>query len=102
MNRFSNSRVRTAAADIAAHRLVNIFVAGLQIFREEDGRAHDLPGLAIAALRHIELDPRFLQRVSEIHRKTLDRRDVPAFRARDGRDAGAYRLAIEVYRASTA
>ena len=40
--------------------------------------------------------------MSEIRRETLDRRDLPAFRARDGRDAGAYRLAIEVHRASAA
>src|SRR5262249_10789411 len=45
---------------------------------EQRHRGHDLPRLAIAALRNIELDPRQLHRVLSICGKPLDRGDVLA------------------------
>ena len=51
---------------------------------EQRGRAHDLAGLAVAALRHVLLDPRLLHGVEPVAaRQALDRRDALAARRRD-------------------
>src|SRR5882762_1883135 len=63
MNGLSNARVGSATADVAAHRFVNIFIRRFVNLRQQHRCAHDLPGLAVPALRHIQFDPRFLQRM---------------------------------------
>src|SRR3974390_1269145 len=80
--------VGPAAADVAAHRFVDVGVAGRAVLREESRRAHDLPGLAVAALRHVVLDPRGLDRLAGRGRAhALDRRYLLARRLRYGRGA---------------
>src|SRR5215475_833269 len=49
----SDALVRPAPADIG-HRVVDVLVGGRWILLEQRGRRHDLPGLAVAALRHVE------------------------------------------------
>ena len=50
------------AANIPVHRFVDIGVGGMRLFFQQRGGLHDLAGLAVAALRHIEIAPRNLQR----------------------------------------
>src|SRR5207249_3978057 len=58
---------------------------------------HDLAGLAVAALRHLQRDPGLLDpSAGGGGTNALDRRDAPAGRGRDRRDARAHRLAVEV------
>jgi hypothetical protein len=61
LNCFSNARIRHATAKIAVHRLVDFLIAGIRRACEQAGCLHDLPRLAIAALRHLFLDPGGLQ-----------------------------------------
>src|SRR5207249_8201080 len=72
----TNTNVSRATTNIAAHRRVDIGIGGPFLFGEERGGGHDLPGLAIAALRHVELLPRRLQRRALARPQTFDRRDV--------------------------
>src|ERR1700722_4683860 len=52
--------VRHAAAQVATHDGINIMVTGVRIILEQRRCLHDLPGLAVAALRCLRLDPGLL------------------------------------------
>src|SRR5258708_173290 len=56
----SNSLVSSAPADVAGHSIINILVRRMRLALQQRNRLHDLPGLAISALRRIHLNPRFL------------------------------------------
>src|ERR1700728_180112 len=79
MNRLADSRIGAAAAYVAGHCSVDVRVAGSGVVLEQCRRGHDLSGLTIAALRHVEFDPGPLQRVTAALRKALDRRDSFSF-----------------------
>src|ERR1700741_3877188 len=49
----ANARVGRTAADVAAHRGVDIGVGRLGVLHEQRSGGHDLPGLTVAALRHL-------------------------------------------------
>src|SRR5262249_49524888 len=85
MNRLANPRVRAAPADVARHGSGDIGVGRAWILREERRRGHDLSRLAVATLRHVELDPGALERMAAIAREPFDRGDVLAGDAADGR-----------------
>ena len=63
---------------------------------------HDLAGLAIAALRHVDLDPGLLNGMVVVGRKPLDRGDLFARHTGDLGDAGAGGLAINMHGAGSA
>src|SRR5213075_1533087 len=48
----------SAAANVAGHRIVDVGVARLRLGGEQRARRHDLTGLAVAALRHVQRKPR--------------------------------------------
>ena len=83
--------------------VVDVGVAGPGILCQQGGRAHDLPALAVAALRHVVADPCGLQGLADavrVHR--LDRGHLLAGHRLDRGHAGTYRLAVDVHRAGTA
>src|SRR5438309_9146289 len=93
--------VRTAATDVPRHCGVDIAVGWVGICGEQRRRGHDLAGLAIAALRHLQLDPGLLNlSAGGCGPNGLDRGDALAGDCRDRRDARAHRLAIDMDRAS--
>src|SRR5271155_942375 len=49
--------VRHAAAQVATHDGINVMVTGVWIILEQSRCLHDLPGLTVAALRCLRLDP---------------------------------------------
>src|SRR5436305_1262361 len=49
LDRGADARIRSAAADVPAHRLVDVRVARILVRRKERSRAHQLARLAIAA-----------------------------------------------------
>jgi hypothetical protein len=49
VNRFADSRIRAASANIAGHRRIDIGIAGLWIRLEKRRRGHDLSGLTVTA-----------------------------------------------------
>src|SRR5258706_4728787 len=60
-DRDADAIVGSATAYVAAHRAVDFRVGGPFDFDEQGRGAHDLARLAVAALRHVVLDPRRLQ-----------------------------------------
>src|SRR4029077_17399746 len=66
--------IAAAAADIAAHRAVDLVFGRVLRSCEKRGRLHDLTALAIAALRHIQGAPGLLHRVVALRVEALDRR----------------------------
>src|SRR3989441_1417481 len=103
LDRRANPLVGAAAADVAGHGLVDIVIGGLRRLGEQAGGLHDLPALAVAALRDVQAAPRRLD--APAHRRradSLDRRDLLAFRSRDRRDARARRRTVQVHRARAA
>ena len=66
MNRFANTGIGSAAAQIAAHGLIDIRVGWIRLPREKRSGGHDLSGLAVPALRHINFDPRTLNGMAGI------------------------------------
>src|SRR6266849_1257493 len=53
----ADSDIRTTATDVSRHGTVYVRVAGAGILREQRRSRHDLAGLAIAALRDLEIEP---------------------------------------------
>ena len=53
-------RSGTALPPIA---LIDVLIGWLRRFRQQRRGRHDLTGLAVAALRHVSIDPRLLQRM---------------------------------------
>src|ERR1700675_2834365 len=75
MNRTADPLISAAAADVGDAG-IDIGIARLRVrFQERRGR-HDLPGLAIAALRHVLGKPGLLDRMLAVMRQTFDRDDL--------------------------
>src|SRR5688572_26306774 len=56
----TDALVGAAPADVAGHGGVDIRVAGTRLLGQQCAGGHDLAGLAIPALRYVELDPGLL------------------------------------------
>src|SRR5437016_576392 len=88
LDRRANPLVGAAAADVAGPGLVDIAIGGLRRLGEQAGGLHDLPALAVAALRDVQAAPCRLDALADRRRvDSLDRRDLLAFRRRGRRDA---------------
>src|SRR5436309_4118040 len=102
VNGLAHLLVRPAAADVGDPR-VDVGIGRLRLVLEECRHCHDHPGLAVAALGHLEVDPCLLDLVQGgAARQTLDRGDLLALGRADRQHAGADRLAVEVHRAGSA
>src|SRR5437879_203525 len=91
----ADALVRAAATDVG-HRRVDVGVGGMGILREQRRGGHDLPRLAVAALRHVFLDPRALHGVRAVPGEALDRGHPFAGDGGHGQYAGARRDAVQV------
>src|SRR5882672_10347140 len=99
----ADSHIGTAATDVPGHGCVDIAIGRVGLGGEQRRCGHDLPRLAIAALRHLQRDPGLLNlSAGGCGTNGLDRGDALAGRGSDRRDARAHRLAIEVDRAGAA
>src|SRR5260370_33983409 len=58
----ANAMIGRATADIAVHGEIDVLITRLFDLLEQGNRTHHLTGLAIATLRHVARDPRFLHR----------------------------------------
>src|SRR6266487_4286919 len=97
-----NALVTAAAAQVAGHGFVDFGVGRRRFLGEKGGGLHDLPALAIAALRNAEIAPRHLDRMGALGVKALDRDDLLAGHFGHLDTAGADRLAVEVDRTGAA
>src|SRR6266853_2490705 len=103
LDSLADSHIRTAAADVPRHRGVDIAIGRVGVGREQRRRGHDLAGLAIAALRHLQIDPGLLNLLAGRRLADgLDGDDLLSRHRRNRRDAGTGRSAIDVHRAGAA
>jgi len=102
MNRAANVLIRAAAADVPSHRLIDIGIGRLRIFRQQRRSLHHLSRLAISTLRNIQFDPGGLHRMAAVGRETLDRGHALVFHTRDLSLARPHRVAVEKHRARAA
>src|SRR5689334_7439863 len=85
--------IAAAAADVAAHRVVDLGLGRVLRRREQCCGLHDLASLAIAALRDVQGTPSLLYRVISLRIEALDRRHRPSGDVVYSGDAGAGRCA---------
>src|SRR5579859_1659528 len=102
MDGFANALIGAATADVAAHEIVDIGIAGIGLFFEQGHRGHDLSGLAIAALRNVFGDPSLLDAMQAVGGQALDGGDFLSGDGGDGGLAGARGFAIDVHGAGAA
>ena len=64
-------------------RTIDLFVRGSGVFSQQVRRRHDLAGLTVPALRHVDVVPSDLHRVGAIRRQPLDGGDLGALEPGD-------------------
>src|SRR5271166_4836909 len=98
----ANALIGPTAANVAVHRAINVGVGGMgRLFQKRRG-LHDLAGLTIAALRHVERAPGLLKRVIAFRIEPLDRGDRLAVRVAYRRHTAPDGAAVEMNCASAA
>src|SRR3954447_14224536 len=94
--------VGAAAADIR-NGAVDVGVARLRVILEQRGDRHDHAALAVAALRHVVVEPGLLHLVQfAVGGEPLDRRDLLGHRRIDRHGARAGRDSLDVHSAGAA
>src|SRR5882724_1330853 len=102
MHGIFDALVAAAAADVTGHGFADLVVGRLRIFVQKGRRLHDLAGLAIAALRDVDLTPSLLNRMIAGRVHSFDGGDLAADDVGDRRYAGAHRLLVDHDSAGTA
>src|SRR5262245_11372443 len=75
VHRRADALIGAAPADVG-HGVVDVLVGRSRLLREKRRGGHDLPGLAVPALRHVERRPRFLYGVRAGGGQTFDGDDL--------------------------
>src|ERR1700680_4859086 len=57
VNGCPDALIGSATAEVATHRGINVRIARIGFLPQKRRSRHQLPSLAVAALRHVELDP---------------------------------------------
>src|SRR5579864_119239 len=102
LNRLAYAQVRHAAAETSSHDCVYGLVGWIRIVLEQRGSLHDLPRLAIAALRHLEFEPGSLQWVFSLWIQSLDCRHLGSSNRAHRSDAGASGAPLDMHGAGAA
>src|ERR1700676_1632005 len=97
MDGFADALVGSAAADIAAHEVVDVGVGRFGLLREQRDGGHDLSGLAVTALRDVFLDPGLLHGMAPVGRQAFDGRHLFPGDARYRGDTRAGGFSVEVH-----
>src|SRR5258706_4783830 len=88
LDSLADAHISTAATDVSGHGVVDVPIAPVGVGREQSRLGHDLAALAIAALRHFQIDPGLLNLLAGgCGTNRLDRGDALAGRSRHRRDA---------------
>ena len=102
MDRYANLLIGAAAADIGDFA-VDIGIRRHRVLLEQRGDRHDHAALAIAALRHVVVDPGLLNFVQDaVLGECFDGRDVLADRISDLNHTRARGSAIDMHSAGAA
>src|SRR5690606_29204181 len=104
MDRLADTVVGAAPAEVAGHRLVDVGVRRVRLALEQRDRAHDLPGLTVAALRDVLVDPGLLDLMQRavLRGDAFDRRDLDTLERLHRKLARLHRRAVHMYRARAA
>src|SRR5688572_13011693 len=114
LDRLGDARIRAAAAEVGVHVGLDLVLGRPLHLVQELGRLDHHPVLAVAALRHLLLDPGLLDGMEVVGlrrgarlgppegRQALERRDRALADSGDGCDARANLLAVVQDRAGTA
>jgi hypothetical protein len=102
MNRFPDTEIGCAAADIACHSVIDLGIGGGAVGCEESGGGHDLAGLTVAALRNLLFNPCLLHGMESISAETFDGHNFVPYGALDGRLTGARRFSVQMNRTGAA
>src|SRR3954451_17280779 len=98
LDRLADADISAAAADIAAHRIVDVRIGRMRFILQQCRRRHDLARLAISALRDLMLEPSLLDlRTDRCRTYRLNRCDLGVTNAVDRRDAGTDGGAVEMH-----
>src|ERR1700756_2652099 len=76
MNSFANALIGAAAANVAAHEVVDVLIRRSGFLGQQSHGGHDLSRLAIAALRDVFCDPGLLHGVRAISREAFNGGDL--------------------------
>src|SRR6201991_3909128 len=103
LDRSADALIGAASADISRHGGVDVVIRRLRRVLQERRRRHDLAGLAVAALHHLQLLPRLLQGCAlRSLSDRLDRGDRALADAVDRGDTGPRRRAVDMHGAGAA
>src|SRR5260370_4680743 len=97
MDGFANALVGAASADVAAHEIIDIGIRWIGFLGQQRHGGHDLPGLAIAALRDIFGDPSLLDGMAAVGGQAFDGGDFLSRHLGDGGLARTRRFAVDVH-----
>jgi hypothetical protein len=101
MNCGSNAYIGRAATEIC-QLPADVLVGRMRVLGQQVCRRHDHPGLAIAALGDVEIDPSFLNWMIAVRGQALDRRYAFSLGYADRHDAGSSRSILDMHRAGPA
>src|SRR5258706_14791279 len=102
MNRLANPFIASGGAGVPVHGLRDFLIARIRGFRQHRRRRHNLPGLAISALRNFFGNPCLLQHVQAVRAEPFNRRNTLPGNLRHWSRARPYRGSLHMYRASPA
>jgi hypothetical protein len=92
----ANALIGAAAANVAKHGVVDVGVRGMRRLLQKRRGLHDLAGLTIAALRHVQRAPSLLKRMIAFSVEALDGGDRLAVGVADRRLARSDGFAVEM------
>src|SRR5271163_2713641 len=92
----ADALIGATSTDVAVHDAIYIGIRGMRRLFQERRGLHDLAGLTIAALRHIQRAPSLLERVIAFRIEAFDGGDSLAVDVADRRNAGSYGFAVDV------
>src|SRR3989475_2910403 len=97
VHRRPDALIGSAAADVR-HRVVDVRVGRFRVSLQPGRRGHDLPGLAVTALRHVDRRPGLLHGMRAGGRQPFDGDDlIGGLHAPDRHSAGAHQRAVDVH-----
>jgi hypothetical protein len=101
LHRFANPRVGAAAANVSDGSR-ELLIGWRRIRGQKRADGHDHARLAVAALRHLMIDPRLLYGIQRAAAQTFDGGDFGVRRGLHRNTTTAHRLAVEMHGAGSA
>src|ERR1700690_3707150 len=99
----ANAHIRAAPTDVAGHRRIDVGITRMGRCAQKRARGHDLPGLTVAALYDLRIEPRLLDAPPGGSRSdTLDGGDRTLTDRAHGQDTGPHGVTVHMHRAGTA